>query len=288
MNVVLTDYVWQRMKAFVDLCPDEISGLGKVERVGDDFRITDIALFKQTVSAAHSDITAEALAQFQVELIKKGESLEDWSFWWHSHAKMDVFFSGRDTDTIDESTEFPYLVSLVTNHKHEFQARVDIHQPVRMFKTLGVEIEEPENEGVITECQAQIDEKVSRPQPSAYQPANNLARPYGDSLFGDEYSRRTAGFGAHLPIIQTVDDAPDVDSADELLEVLQQQGEAMLGTDSFALAIEVWERLVGDTEIELDYHETANRPREAKKARKELKKLKRIGKDYSLNIAYDS
>lgn len=278
MKVTLTDYVWQRMKAYVDLCSDEISGLGKVERDEQGgFRIVDIALFEQTVSAAHSDITSESLAKFQVELIKKGESLEDWNFWWHSHAKMDVFFSGTDTGTIDGSTEFPYLVSLVTNHKHEFTARVDIFSPVRLYKMLDVEIEEDENEEIIKECQEHIDAKVSRPTPRV--------SPYRGSLFDNDYPRM--GFSSQrLPVVHTIDDdTPGIESADELEQVLQEQG---MGTDSFAVAIEAWERLMTEVEIELGYYEQSNDRKQAKKARKELRKLERLGKDYGLDITYDS
>jgi len=164
MKVILTAEVWERMRAYVDLCPDEISGIGKIERDEDkNMIVTDIVLFEQSVSAAHANITAEALAKFQVEMVKKGESLKDWCFWWHSHANMDVFFSATDTGTIDDSTDFPYLVSLVTNKAHDFVARVDIYEPFRMHTDLDVEIEETINQDVIDACQKEIDEKVSRP-----------------------------------------------------------------------------------------------------------------------------
>lgn len=285
MNVTLTSDVWERMKAYVDLCNEEISGLGKVERDGDNFRIVDIALFEQTVSAAHSDITAEALAKFQVELIRKNESLEDWNFWWHSHAKMGVFFSGTDTGTIDSSTEFKYLVSLVTNHKHEFTARVDIYEPVRMYKMLDVEIEEQENQAVLDACQKEIDEKVSRPAVTTYGHV-----PYRSKLFDDNYPqvKRHVGFTSEVLTDDEDDSKPSISTADELEKALRQQGDTMLGTDTFALAIEVWENLMQEVETEIDYYESNGNSKQLKKAKKELKKLKKIGHDYSLNVAYDS
>ena len=163
MKVILTPDTWQRMKAYVDNCQEEISGLGKIERTAaGDYRIIDLALFQQDVSAAHSDITSEQLAKFQLEMHRRDESLEDWCFWWHSHAKMEVFFSATDTKTIDSSTEFPYLVSLVTNHAHDFKARVDVFQYARMYMEVPVVIEEHTDSDVVEACKAEIQQKVKR------------------------------------------------------------------------------------------------------------------------------
>ena len=163
MIAQLTHTAWHKMRAYVDNCQDEISGLGKVEIVDGNFMVTDIAIFEQVVSAAHSDIPAQALAKFQVELIKRGENPKDWFCWWHSHAAMKTFLSGRDTATIDESTDFGMMLSIVTNHAHEFTARFDLYKPVRMKQDCTVEVLEEEDEGIIAQCIADIAEKVSRP-----------------------------------------------------------------------------------------------------------------------------
>jgi hypothetical protein len=168
MIAELTHNAWHKMRAYVDNCPDEISGLGKVEIVDGNFLVTDIAIFEQVVSAAHSDIPAAALAKFQVELIKKGENPKDWFCWWHSHAAMKTFLSGRDTATIDESTDFKMMLSIVTNHAHEFTSRFDLYSPVRMKQDVQVQVLEEEDDDIINECKAEIAKKVSKPAPSAY------------------------------------------------------------------------------------------------------------------------
>lgn len=160
MKLILNNITYQKMMSFVDNCQDEISGLGKVVKNGNDYTVTDIALFQQNVSSVSSDITAEALAKFQVELIKKGESLEDWCFWWHSHASMDVFFSGTDIDTINSSTEFPYLISLVTNHEHDFTARIDVYQHARLHAEMDVAVE-PYTDEINKDCIEEINKKVT-------------------------------------------------------------------------------------------------------------------------------
>jgi proteasome lid subunit RPN8/RPN11 len=168
MKLQIEKLAWDKMMAFTDLCPDEISGLGKVVVRLGNLVVTDVAIFEQRVSAAHSNIETGALAKFQEERIRAGESMKDWVFWWHSHAHMTAFFSGTDTGTIETSTEFPYLVSLVTNKKHDKVARLDVYQPVRLNTTLDVEILDEINPEIRTACQTEIDAKVTRPSYSGY------------------------------------------------------------------------------------------------------------------------
>lgn len=164
MKAQLSHKAWMKMKAYVDLCEFEISGLGKVEIIDGDMVVTDVAIFEQTVSAAHSDISGASLAKFQTELIKKGESPKAWFLWWHSHAKMSTFFSGTDTSTIDSSTDFPMMLSIVTNHQHEFSARFDLYRPLRMTQILKVEILEEEDDETTEACRKEIAKKVSVPE----------------------------------------------------------------------------------------------------------------------------
>ena len=168
MKANITHDAWLKMQGFVDLCPDEISGLGKVEVVDGEFYVTDIAIFTQTVSPTHSTIPSKALAQFQVELIKKGENPKDWWCWWHSHAKMEPFFSGTDKATVESSTDFDMLLSIVSNHKHAFYAQFDMHRPLRLTQVVSVEVLEEENEEITAWVQAEYDAKVTRPVVPVY------------------------------------------------------------------------------------------------------------------------
>lgn len=168
MKLTITRGAWDKIMAYTMLCPDEISGLGKVTISGEPgeekMLVTDVAIFRQSVSGAHSTIPTAALAEFQTERVQAGESMKQWCFWWHSHADMNVFFSQTDTNTIEGSTEFPYLVSLVVNKKREWKARLDVHNPVHMFLELEVEILEESNEEIKAICQAEIDLKVTKPE----------------------------------------------------------------------------------------------------------------------------
>lgn len=156
---------WQKILAFVDNVDGEISGLGKVRVVDGDLIVPDVAIFRQEVSGAHSNIETKALAEFQAERVKAGESMKEWVLWWHSHANMGVFFSGTDTNTIEKSTEFPFLVSLVTNKRHETKARLDVYAPIHLMCDLMVEILHDKHNPYTELCKQEIAQKVSIPKP---------------------------------------------------------------------------------------------------------------------------
>lgn len=165
MKLFINHTAWQKIYYYVAECEDEISGLGKVlfdDKTGN-ITVTDVEIFEQNVSGGHSDIEPEALAKFLYEKTKAGEDLSEWRLWWHSHASMETFFSQTDTDTIDGSTEFDWLVSLVTNHKHEVLARFDLFRPFRLTNAdIKVEILEDEDNEVRKQCVKEIEEKVTK------------------------------------------------------------------------------------------------------------------------------
>lgn len=147
----------EKIRQYTKLCPNEISGLGQVDIIDGEPVVTDVGIFKQVVSSAHSTINPEHLAEFQDEIIKAGGSMKKYVLWWHSHAHMSVFFSGTDTGTIDSSTEFPYLVSLVVNKKGDAKARLDIYKPVRMMCELDVETEMIPDSDMTKALRAEMD-----------------------------------------------------------------------------------------------------------------------------------
>ncbi len=153
---------FRKYRYFIDLCEDEISGFGKCEKIGGKMVITDFQIFKQVVSGAHSDMDDDALAAFLFEKTKAKEDLSQWRVWWHSHAAMQTFFSGTDTDTIDKSTEFPWLISIVGNHAGDIKARIDVYDPIRFNEDVEVEILEDEDLELKSLCLSEIKEKVSK------------------------------------------------------------------------------------------------------------------------------
>lgn len=123
----LTTEVYNKIKYYIDGVNAEISGVGKSSIVDGDIHITDVVIFKQKCSSAHTDIDDLDQAKWMQEVVDRGESLKDWNVWWHSHNNFGVFWSGTDTNTIEShANNGGFLVSLVSNKKREFKVRVDI------------------------------------------------------------------------------------------------------------------------------------------------------------------
>lgn len=236
LKVELTAYAWEKMRHYVDGCKGEVSGLGKIE-VGEDGQliITDCTIFEQKVSSAHSNIETEALAKFQVEMIQKGEDLGKWKLWWHSHATMAVFWSGTDTGTIDTSTEFEYMVSLVTNHNHDIKCRVDLFRPLRMTEDdVDVYIQESEDAELKAQCDAEIKAKVTEPPVTKYtkhvgykpSPIYPRANVFDDDDWNYHYPLTKSKGQATLPYASDLDipdDAQAIEAYYDTKEELEQE-----------------------------------------------------------------
>lgn len=137
MKLIIPAAIERRLNAYVQAVDSEIAGMGELEmREDGNLWVTDIAIYNQEVTGGTADLSPQALAMFQTELIKAGKSPKNWYLWWHSHHTMGAFFSTTDTGTIGTSTEFDHLMSLVVNQRRDRKARFDTHMinglPLRM------------------------------------------------------------------------------------------------------------------------------------------------------------
>lgn len=136
MKLILTKEAERKMNHYVQAVNTEIAGMGKIMRAGEDIILTDVAIYHQEVTGGTANIDSVELAKFAADLYAKGENPKDWSLWWHSHVDMQAYFSSIDTGTIDRSTEYEYLISLVVNKKQQREARLDLYRPFRMTEKL--------------------------------------------------------------------------------------------------------------------------------------------------------
>lgn len=170
MKILITDYAYLKMQSYIDLCEYEISGMGKVKIIDSNtLLVEDVRLWKQTVTSTTSNLDQDAEPKFVNELIKDGENINDWKLWWHSHADMNVFWSGTDTGTIKtimkvgedgKRSGLDFLVSIVGNKKAEFKARIDVAVRNDVFGIKGVETRDNiPFERIIDE---KIEEKINK------------------------------------------------------------------------------------------------------------------------------
>lgn len=121
--------VYDKIMYWVNKSSDEVSGFGTLTVNGEDITVVDAFLLPQKVGGAHTDIDPEALSKLQYQCYRdKIEGELKW--WWHSHVKMDVFWSGTDKETIKQLGEQGWIVATVFNQKNEqrsaFCAQVDV------------------------------------------------------------------------------------------------------------------------------------------------------------------
>lgn len=127
-KLVLSQKAFLKMKYFTDEADGEISGFGKTSIDEDgDILVEDIIILSQECNGGGTEIDDDAQAKFLFELAKKKESPKLWNLWWHSHVNMAVMWSPTDDGTIKEhGNVHSYLISIVTNKKGEYKARLDI------------------------------------------------------------------------------------------------------------------------------------------------------------------
>src|SRR3990167_3722402 len=87
---------------------------------------------------------------------------------------MAAFFSGTDTGTIDASSEFEWLVSLVANKSGEMVARADIYQPRLSHEIRAILPLEPTKGG---RKFTKADEKAARAEVAAKVKTPKYAEP---------------------------------------------------------------------------------------------------------------
>lgn len=130
----------RKLNAYVQEVDGEIAGMGAVEiRDDGNFYVLDIAIYDQEVTKGTADLSSEALAHFQTDIVKRGLSPRNYYLWWHSHDTMGAFFSTTDTGTIETSTEFDHVLSLVVNKRRDRKCRFDTHRVNNLPMRLVIE-----------------------------------------------------------------------------------------------------------------------------------------------------
>lgn len=169
MKLIIPKEIEERIHGYVMSVSSEIAGMGRVSVSPDGGSITveEVMIYEQEVTGATADLSPQAIAKWQSDLVKAGGSPKHWKLWWHSHDNMPAFFSGRDTATIDANADCDWLCSLVVNKKREREARLDLYRPFRMYVEdmdiqIGIE-EVPTSYTVPADIAEEVALKVKRP-----------------------------------------------------------------------------------------------------------------------------
>ena len=100
-HITLTEQAWEKIKQLVDQCDKEVGWHGTVERTSkNEFTITDILVFPQTVTAA--TVTSDETKYTMWLMSQPDEVFNKLRFHGHSHVNMGVSPSAVDTKYQDD------------------------------------------------------------------------------------------------------------------------------------------------------------------------------------------
>ena len=144
-------------------CGDEIGGMAiaKMDKDGD-WQIGNPVILKQTTSAGTCTLDKDELSNFYIEMADKyGTDIQ--FVWWHSHAKMQAFWSGTDTNTMTEYKSGDWSMFLVVNVREEYKFRVQYWNPMEIGEDVELEIVNEDKEYKIPKSIIkEVEEKCSK------------------------------------------------------------------------------------------------------------------------------
>jgi hypothetical protein len=170
MEVNIEKKDWDKIINYARCASDkwgtEIGGMAvTIQDKEGDWTISDPVIMKQEVSGALCELDKTELAVYYSKMAIKYKNKDMRFCWWHSHAKMSAFWSGTDTNTIDEYEDGDLSFALVVNVKEEYKCRVSVWKPFTMHKDVELNILTKEEGYKIPKAlEREVVEKCTQPK----------------------------------------------------------------------------------------------------------------------------
>lgn len=181
VSVFLPRKVIRKIKAYIAVVPEEVSGIGDVVVRGDRLVVTDVFLLEQESSVAHTTLFRQALNAFATERLMTNGDAATLKLWWHSHGALPVYWSTTDEAAIASMAHSGWWLSIVGNHATEYLARLDLfpseHFPFRI--TIPAELNEIDGltHTELAQAKREVAQKVKTPEkPDQLQPHSRRRR----------------------------------------------------------------------------------------------------------------
>lgn len=197
MQVTIPQGVYDKIMHWINSTDIEVSGFGKVKRDKEtgEFEVVDAYLLKQEGGAAHTDIDASSLGK----LMYTSKDVEgELKWWWHSHVKMNCFWSTTDMDTIKELGEQGWIVATVFNQKYEYKSALaykttsDFGDDVSVYPDIGTQVYRVFDESLEAQWDAEFKANVTEKRyvpPTVGSLINppHLSEAQLEKIYGKEY-----------------------------------------------------------------------------------------------------
>lgn len=183
MRFIIPHEISTTLNKLVEHFPREFTVFGKTEVNGEDVRLVDIRVPDQTSTMSNTEVTADELEKFMIELIDAGENPAAWNMWIHSHNTMGAFWSNTDTNQMQSfnSGGPQYFFHIVISTKGMLGA-VSIYKPFNCtINDVKIDIEDPgANNPAVAELKNQMFElhlklqELLSQEPSRLEPLKKL------------------------------------------------------------------------------------------------------------------
>lgn len=131
INPTIDPVVLQKILFWVRKADDkEVSGMGKVILMPHGPHVVDAILVEQENSVGSTVMNALALSKAMFQTKDAPGTLQ---FWWHSHGRGSVFWSGTDQNTMEQLGGQGWILSSVFNVRGEMKTAVFSREPFRFF-----------------------------------------------------------------------------------------------------------------------------------------------------------
>lgn len=207
MQVYIEQKDWDKIINYARCASDkwgtEIGGMAVTKQDDDgDWQILDPVIMKQEVSAALCELDKTELAAYYSKVAMKYKKDNIRFCWWHSHAKMSAFWSGTDTNTIDEYEDGDLSFALVVNVKEEYKCRVSVWKPFTMHEDVELEIIGKEDGYKIPKkIEKEVESQCTQPQRNWYNSGSSWGKVSKNGLVNG--TNQTSLFKGELVAKQT-------------------------------------------------------------------------------------
>ena len=194
MEVYIQKKDWDKIINYARCASDkwstEIGGMAVTRQDKDgNWEIVDPQIMKQEVSAALCELDKTELATYYSKMAIKYRKDNIRFCWWHSHAKMDAFWSGTDTNTIDEYEDRDLSFALVVNDREEYKCRVSVWKPFTIHKDVELQIIDKEDGYKIPKrINTDVEKYCTKPETTFYNSGSQYANQANLFKKGTHYS----------------------------------------------------------------------------------------------------
>lgn len=210
-KLTITAPAYVKLLAYINLVGDyEISGFGRVQKMDDEYYITDFAILKQTIRSTYAEIDDMSIAQFIMSIPEDQQG--EWVLDWHSHVRMSTSPSSTDMDNYEKMLEArlgtPFPVIIVNQDENvtafEYLSR-NKQEDIEVYVSSETVAEETIR-SIYAQCKEEVQEKCTR----YIAQTTKKTKAQGNSRYSEYYGYRNPWYAEDdddEDVIDVTDDA---------------------------------------------------------------------------------